>query len=108
MLWRWKGDFSIFWAGGNHCCEPYQLNNSGFQNKVVLGSSTRKVFLFPEKLGTFFSSQCKHCVFTFASSARKLRADLKAELQSHLIPRETELAVIRGPHPLTAIPTPQR
>lgn len=53
MLWKQKGDFSIFWWKKNGC-KPSQLYYLSFQNKVVLESCTRKVFIFPEKLGTFF------------------------------------------------------
>lgn len=80
------------------------MKYSSFQNKVVLDSSTRKVFIFPEKLGTSWKTgnillirlgQAKPLCFHFALSARKLRTTFKAQMQSQLICRARELAFLK-------------
>lgn len=80
------------------------MKYSSFQNKVVLDSSTRKVFIFPEKLGPSWKTgnillirlgQAKPLCFHFALSARKLRTAFKAQTQSHLICRARELAFLK-------------
>ena len=67
------------------------------QNKVLTEPSTRKVLMFPEKLGRSFNrtGTIQAIVFSFfAMSARKLRTGFKAQLQSRLISRERELAFV--------------